>query len=74
VFDAVYTPRRTRLLKEADAAGATTVGGVEMFLRQAIGQFNIFTGLEGTIFFFSLFTDVLCIIKPFLSFNSFFSC
>ncbi|KAG2395187.1 Bifunctional 3-dehydroquinate dehydratase/shikimate dehydrogenase [Vigna angularis] len=47
VFDAVYTPRRTRLLKEADAAGATTVGGVEMFLRQAIGQFNLFTGLEG---------------------------
>ncbi|KOM52910.1 hypothetical protein LR48_Vigan09g156900 [Vigna angularis] len=46
VFDAVYTPRRTRLLKEADAAGATTVGGVEMFLRQAIGQFNLFTGLE----------------------------
>lgn len=51
VFDAVYTPRRTRLLKEADAAGATTVGGVEMFLRQAIGQCNLFTGLEGTIFF-----------------------
>ncbi|XP_047152462.1 bifunctional 3-dehydroquinate dehydratase/shikimate dehydrogenase, chloroplastic-like isoform X1 [Vigna umbellata] len=46
VFDAVYTPRRTRLLKEANAAGATTVGGVEMFLRQAIGQFNLFTGLE----------------------------
>ncbi|KAH1195963.1 Bifunctional 3-dehydroquinate dehydratase/shikimate dehydrogenase, chloroplastic [Glycine max] len=46
VFDAVYRLRRTRLLKEADAAGAITVGGVEMFLRQAIGQFNLFTGLE----------------------------
>ncbi|KAG5044342.1 hypothetical protein JHK87_008257 [Glycine soja] len=46
VFDAVYTPRRTRLLNEADAAGAITVAGVEMFLRQAIGQFNLFTGLE----------------------------
>lgn len=52
VFDAVYTPRRTRLLNEADAAGAITVAGVEMFLRQAIGQFNLFTGLEGTIFTF----------------------
>ncbi|XP_022642542.1 bifunctional 3-dehydroquinate dehydratase/shikimate dehydrogenase, chloroplastic isoform X3 [Vigna radiata var. radiata] len=51
VFDAVYTPRRTRLLKEADAAGAKTVGGVEMFLRQAIGQFNLFTGLEAPIEF-----------------------
>uniref|UniRef100_A0A6N2M028 SDH C-terminal domain-containing protein n=1 Tax=Salix viminalis TaxID=40686 RepID=A0A6N2M028_SALVM len=46
VFDAVYTPRKTRLLKDADAAGAITVSGVEMFLRQAIGQFNLFTGRE----------------------------
>lgn len=47
VFDAVYTPRKTRLLKDADAAGAITVSGVEMFLRQAIGQFKLFTGREG---------------------------
>ncbi|XP_059652601.1 bifunctional 3-dehydroquinate dehydratase/shikimate dehydrogenase, chloroplastic-like [Cornus florida] len=46
VFDSVYTPRKTRLLKEAEAAGAITVSGVEMFLRQAIGQFNLFTGSE----------------------------
>lgn len=44
VFDAVYTPRKTTLLKEAEAAGAIIVSGVEMFLRQAIGQFNLFTG------------------------------
>lgn len=48
VFDSVYTPRKTRLLKEAEAAGAIIVSGVEMFLRQAIGQFNLFTGREGT--------------------------
>ncbi|XP_058226142.1 bifunctional 3-dehydroquinate dehydratase/shikimate dehydrogenase, chloroplastic-like isoform X2 [Rhododendron vialii] len=46
VFDAVYTPRKTTLLKEAEAAGAIIVSGVEMFLRQAIGQFNLFTGGE----------------------------
>ncbi|XP_065853571.1 bifunctional 3-dehydroquinate dehydratase/shikimate dehydrogenase, chloroplastic-like isoform X2 [Euphorbia lathyris] len=46
VFDAVYTPRKTRLLKEGEAVGAITVSGVEMFLRQAIGQFNLFTGKE----------------------------
>ncbi|KAJ6737510.1 SHIKIMATE DEHYDROGENASE [Salix viminalis] len=46
VFDAVYTPRKTRLLKDAAAAGAITVSGVEMFLRQAIGQFSLFTGRE----------------------------
>nr|AXF38107.1 3-dehydroquinate dehydratase / shikimate dehydrogenase [Bergenia purpurascens] len=44
VFDAVYTPRRTRLLKEAKEAGAIVVSGVEMFIRQAIGQFKLFTG------------------------------
>ncbi|KAG4111425.1 hypothetical protein ERO13_D13G103600v2 [Gossypium hirsutum] len=46
VFDAVYTPRKTRLLKEAEAAGAITVSGVEMFLRQAVSQFNLFTGQQ----------------------------
>ncbi|CAK9182732.1 unnamed protein product, partial [Ilex paraguariensis] len=44
VFDAVYTPRKTTLLKAAEAAGAIIVSGVEMFLRQAIDQFNLFTG------------------------------
>eukprot|EP00262_Sarcandra_glabra_P020593 TRINITY_DN8273_c0_g3_i2.p1 TRINITY_DN8273_c0_g3~~TRINITY_DN8273_c0_g3_i2.p1 ORF type:complete len:542 (-),score=79.52 TRINITY_DN8273_c0_g3_i2:122-1669(-) len=46
VFDAVYTPRKTRLLKEAEEAGAVVVSGVEMFIRQAIGQFILFTGGE----------------------------
>ncbi|KAL5566203.1 hypothetical protein UlMin_029367 [Ulmus minor] len=43
VFDSVYNPRKTRLLKEAEASGAIIVSGVEMFLRQAIGQINLFT-------------------------------
>lgn len=43
VFDCVYTPRKTKLLRDAEAAGAVVVTGVEMFLRQAIGQFNLFT-------------------------------
>ncbi|PON73979.1 3-dehydroquinate dehydratase type I [Parasponia andersonii] len=49
VFDSVYTPKKTRLLKEAEAAGAIIIGGVEMFLRQAIGQFNLFTGGQGKL-------------------------
>ncbi|KAG6423171.1 hypothetical protein SASPL_113559 [Salvia splendens] len=44
VFDAVYNPRKTRLLKEAEAAGAVVVSGVEMFLGQAAAQFSLFTG------------------------------
>ncbi|KAL9329329.1 hypothetical protein ACSQ67_004332 [Phaseolus vulgaris] len=45
VFDAVYTPKMTRLLKEAEEAGATIVTGFEMFIGQAYGQFENFTGL-----------------------------
>ncbi|KAH7838856.1 hypothetical protein Vadar_031996 [Vaccinium darrowii] len=44
VFDAVYTPRNTRLLQEAAEVGAIVVSGVEMFVRQALGQFKLFTG------------------------------
>ncbi|OAY49600.1 bifunctional 3-dehydroquinate dehydratase/shikimate dehydrogenase, chloroplastic isoform X2 [Manihot esculenta] len=44
VFDAVYTPRNTRLLQEAKEVGAIVVSGLEMFIRQAIGQFRLFTG------------------------------
>ncbi|KAK9984047.1 hypothetical protein SO802_033572 [Lithocarpus litseifolius] len=44
VFDAVYTPRNTRLLQEAAEVGAIVVSGVEMFIRQALGQFRLFTG------------------------------
>uniref|UniRef100_A0A0C9QS28 shikimate dehydrogenase (NADP(+)) n=1 Tax=Wollemia nobilis TaxID=56998 RepID=A0A0C9QS28_9CONI len=44
VFDAVYTPRETRLLREAKEAGKTVVSGLEMFIRQAIGQYELFTG------------------------------
>nr|XP_043620886.1 bifunctional 3-dehydroquinate dehydratase/shikimate dehydrogenase, chloroplastic-like [Erigeron canadensis] len=43
VFDAVYTPRNTRLLQEAAEVGVTVVSGVEMFIRQALGQFKLFT-------------------------------
>jgi 3-dehydroquinate dehydratase/shikimate dehydrogenase len=44
VFDTVYNPMETKLLKQAKAAGAKTVGGVEMFVRQAVRQFEAWTG------------------------------
>jgi shikimate dehydrogenase len=44
VFDAVYNPRRTKLLEEAAAAGARIVQGLEMFLGQAAVQFELWTG------------------------------
>ncbi|KAK7319617.1 hypothetical protein RJT34_04340 [Clitoria ternatea] len=45
VFDAVYTPKITRLLKEAEESGATIVTGLEMFIGQAYEQYEKFTGL-----------------------------
>ncbi|KGN48408.1 bifunctional 3-dehydroquinate dehydratase/shikimate dehydrogenase, chloroplastic [Cucumis sativus] len=45
VFDAVYTPRMTRLLREAEESGAAIVPGLEMFTRQAYEQYEGFTGL-----------------------------
>lgn len=44
VFDTIYTPENTLLIKEAKARGCTTVTGVEMFVRQAAAQFERFTG------------------------------
>lgn len=49
VFDAVYTPPETQLLKEAKAAGVTPVSGVEMFVRQGADQFFNFTGKMRTL-------------------------
>ncbi len=44
VFDIVYTPRKTRLIREAESVGCLTVPGVEMFLNQAAIQFELWTG------------------------------
>lgn len=45
VFDTVYNPPITRLLRQAQDAGAATIGGIEMFVRQAAAQFEAWTGL-----------------------------
>ncbi len=44
VFDSVYNPPETRLLKEAKAAGCTVISGVELFINQAAKQFEMWTG------------------------------
>lgn len=45
VFDTIYNPIKTRLLQQAEQTGAKTISGVEMFVRQAVGQFEAWTGL-----------------------------
>lgn len=44
VFDTIYNPERTLLIKQARERGCTTITGVEMFARQAARQFELFTG------------------------------
>jgi 3-dehydroquinate dehydratase/shikimate dehydrogenase len=46
VFDTVYNPAETLLLKQAAKAGAKTISGVEMFIRQAMAQYKLFIGTE----------------------------
>jgi 3-dehydroquinate dehydratase/shikimate dehydrogenase len=44
VFDLVYNPLETPLLKEAKARGLATIQGVEMFVHQGARQFELWTG------------------------------
>ncbi|MEM9881585.1 MAG: type I 3-dehydroquinate dehydratase [Planctomycetota bacterium] len=44
VFDTIYNPAQTVLLRDAAAASCVTVPGREMFLRQGMAQFALWTG------------------------------
>ena len=46
VFEVIYNPRETRLLREAGARGLTVASGLAMFVYQAAAQFKMFTGEE----------------------------
>ena len=44
VFDLVYSPAETPLVKQARDAGCWTIGGIEMLIVQAERQFELWTG------------------------------
>jgi len=46
VYDLIYTPEETALLRDAKAAGCQTLGGLAMLVGQAIEQFRLWTGME----------------------------
>ena len=46
VFESVYRPVQTRLLRDAAGAGCITLTGLDMFARQAAAQFAWWTGRE----------------------------
>ena len=49
VLDAVYSPLRTKLLSDAEAAGATTIDGAWMLLFQGVEAFELWTGLDAPV-------------------------
>jgi shikimate dehydrogenase len=49
VFDIVYNPVKTRLLACAEAAGARTIGGLEMLVWQGALAFTLWTGQEAPV-------------------------
>lgn len=46
VFDTIYNPEQTLLIRNARAAGCPVITGLSMFVRQAAYQYKLFTGLE----------------------------
>ncbi|HLJ95210.1 MAG TPA: shikimate dehydrogenase [Gemmataceae bacterium] len=49
VMDIVYTPETTLLVKEARSRGCRVLTGVDMFVRQAALQFELFTGEQAPL-------------------------
>ncbi|MDH4329197.1 MAG: hypothetical protein OEV77_11795, partial [Nitrospira sp.] len=49
VMDVVYNPRETQLLKEARRSGCKTISGIEMFLNQAVAQFELWTNRSAPV-------------------------
>jgi len=49
VFDIIYNPARTRLLLEAEAAGARTLSGLDMLVWQGALAFEKWTGVKAPV-------------------------
>ena len=49
VFDLVYDPIETRLLREARIVGAKTVDGLAMLIHQGAASFEIWSGMEAPV-------------------------
>lgn len=44
VYDLIYNPEETLLIREGRASGCETLGGLDMLIGQAVRQFEIWTG------------------------------
>jgi len=46
VYDLVYRPERTKLIRQAESKGIRTITGTRMFIEQAALQFQAWTGVD----------------------------
>lgn len=46
LYEMIYSPAETALMRAARDAGVRAVGGREMFIAQALGAFRLWTGIE----------------------------
>ncbi len=49
VYDLIYNPRETRLMRSARESGAEVIGGLEMLVGQACHQFTWWTGRQAPV-------------------------
>ncbi|MBU0477544.1 shikimate dehydrogenase [bacterium] len=49
VFDIIYNPLKTRLIRDAEETGCVVVSGIDMFVYQAALQFELWTGKTAPI-------------------------
>ena len=49
IFDMIYHPLKTRLLREAEEVGAKTINGLSMLIHQGAASFEIWTGVEAPV-------------------------
>ncbi len=49
VFDVIYNPEKTRLIEDAEKAGAVVIGGLDMLIWQGALAFELWTGVKAPV-------------------------
>ena len=49
VYDTIYRPAQTRLMRQFEAAGGRAINGMGMLARQGAAAFKLWTGVEAPL-------------------------